>query len=272
LIGICFFDAARFTENCFRRVHFFHFTPSWLGGDALIPKPGYRPEWKLREPFLHGRNNVVERNEIHDVMQKLWDGDAIYVSGTGGGNRIRENFIRDCLSENMCEGIRCDDDQNETVIERNVILRNGGMGTGIAIKGRNHVVNNFIVDSTGFFQPRGLIALEGVPVEGAMIQRNILLVSKPGLRPFYLKNLMGLPDPRFSETKTDCNLFWHTSDPKWADAHLSAARAEGMEQHSRVGDPLFRDPEQGDFRFKTGSPAPTLGIQPLDLRRVGLRK
>ena len=146
------------------------------------------------------------------------------------------------------------------------------MGTGIAIKGVNHVLNNFIVDSTGFFQPRGLISLEGMPVAGSMIQRNILVATKPGLRPFYLKNLTGPPDPRFGETKTDFNLYWHSSDPKWADAHLAAARAEGMEQNSRVGDPRFRNPEQGDFRFKTGSPAPQLGIEPIDLRRVGLRK
>ena len=242
------------------------------GSDAVKPAPGKRIEWRLREPFLHGRNNVVERNEIHDVMQKLWDGDAIYVSGTGGGNRIRENFIHDCLSENMCEGIRCDDDQHETRIERNVILRNGGMGTGIAIKGVNDVLNNFIVDSTGFFQPRGLIALEGLPVAGSMIQRNILFANKPGLRPFYLKNLTGPPDPRLGETRTDFNLFWNSTNPEWANAHLSVARAEGMEQHSLVGDPRFRNPAQGDFRFKRGSPAPKLGIEPIDLRRVGLRK
>ena len=243
-----------------------------LGNDALLPKPGYRPDWKLRAPFLHGRNNVVERNEIHDVMQKLWDGDAIYVSGTGGGNCIRENFIRDCLSENMCEGIRCDDDQHETIIERNVILRNGGMGVGIAIKGINHVLNNFIVDPTPFFQHRGLLSLEGVPVDGSRIQHNVLLAVKPGLRPFFLKNLIGPPDPRFSETRTDFNLFWHASDPKWADAHLSAARAEGMEEHSQVGVPRFRNPDRGDFRFKPGSAAPPLGIEPVDLRKVGLRK
>ena len=243
-----------------------------LGNDALLPKPGYRPDWKLRAPFLHGRNNLVERNEIRDVMQKLWDGDAIYVSGTGGGNLIRENFIHDCLSENMCEGIRCDDDQHETIIERNVILRSGGMGVGIAIKGINHVTNNFIVDSTPFFQHRGLISLEGIPVEGAIIQRNILFALKPGLRPFYLKNLIGPPDPRLGETETDFNLFWNPHDPEWAAKHLAEARAEGRELQSLVGDPRFRDPDAGDFRFKSGSPAPKLGIQPIDLRKVGLRK
>ncbi len=242
------------------------------GGEAVMPATGKRIEWNLREPFLHGRSNIVERNEIHDVMQKLWDGDAIYVSGTGRNNIVRENFIHDCLSKNMGEGIRCDDDQHETTIERNVILRNGGMGSGIAVKGKNHILNNFVVDPVGFFQPRGIISLEGIPVDGSMIQRNILFVMKPGLRPFYLKNLVGAPDPHFSETKTDYNLYWHVSDPKWADKHFSVARAEGAEANSLVGDPLFRNPEAGDFRFNSGSPAARLGIQPLDLRKAGLRK
>jgi hypothetical protein len=243
------------------------------GGASLLPEPGKpRPTWEQRAPFLHGRNNLVERNEIHDVMQRLWDGDAIYVSGTGAGNRVRENFIRDCLSENMCEAIRCDDDQHETTIERNVILRTGGIGTGVAIKGRNYVLNNFIVDPTGSFQPRGLISLEGVPVDGAIIQRNIQVATKPKLKPFYLKNVLGVPpDPKLSETKTDHNLYWHSDDPTWADAHFAAARAEGQEQNSRFADPRFIDPEAGDFRFQPGSPAPTLGIEPIDLRKVGLR-
>jgi hypothetical protein len=206
-------------------------------------------------------------------MQRLWDGDAIYVSGTGARNRIRENFIHDCLSENMGEAIRCDDDQHETIIERNVVLRTGGMGTGIAIKGRNHVLNNFIVDPTGFFQPRGLISLEGVPVNGAVIARNIVAAAKPKLKPFYLKNVLGVPpDPKIGDTKTDHNLYWHSIDATWADAHLAAARAEGQEQNSRFGDPRFLNPDAGDFRFAPDSAAPALGIEPLDLRHAGLRK
>lgn len=244
------------------------------GGTAMVPEPGKpRPTWEQRAPFLHGRNNLVERNEIHDVMQKLWDGDAIYISGTGARNVIRENFIHDCLSENMCEAIRCDDDQHETLIERNVVLRNGGMGTGIAIKGRNTVRNNFVVDPTGFFQPRGLISIEGVPVDGAVIQRNILVATQPKLRPFHLKNALGVPpDPKFSETKTDFNLLWHPTEAAWAEAHFSVARAEGQEQHSRFADPRFVNPDAGDFRFAEGSAAPALGIEPLDLRSVGLRR
>ncbi len=244
------------------------------GGPGPQLAPGApRPTWAARAPFLHGRNNRVERNEIHDVMLRLWDGDAIYVSGTGAGNVVRENFIHDCLSENMGEAIRCDDDQDDTVIERNIILRNGGMGTGIAIKGRNVVRNNFVIDPTVFFQPRGLISLEGVPVDGAVIERNILLATRPGLKPFYLKNVLGVPpDPKFSETRTDYNLLWHAGDPTWAEAHFAAARAEEQERHSRFADPRFVAPDAGDCRFAPGSPAPALGIEPVDLRSVGLRR
>lgn len=240
-------------------------------GGAIIPRPGYFPFWELREPFQHGRNNLIEQNEIHDIMQKLWDGDGIYISGTGQSNWIRGNFIHDCMSSNMCEGIRCDDDQFGTLIERNVILRNGGLGTGLCIKGWNTLLNNFVVDTEGNYLIRAIISLEGIPMQGAVIERNIELASEPGIRPFFLKNLFGSPDPRYSETKTDFNLFWHTKDPHWADAHLAEARKEGAELHSLVGDPLFRDPDKGDFRFKPGSPAPKLGIEPIDLRKVGLR-
>lgn len=242
------------------------------GGAAAIPREGYDPGWEVQVPFLHGRNNLIERNEIHDVMQKLWDGDGIYISGTGRSNWIRENFIHDCLSQYMCEGIRCDDEQDGTIIQRNVILRNGGVGTGIAIKGCNYVRNNFIVDTDGDFLIRGLISLEGLPIKGAIIQHNILFASQPGLKPVFMKNLAGLPDPSFSEINTDSNLFWHTADPHWADAYLSGAQAAGGERHSQVGNPLFRDPDRGDFRFKAGSPARKLGIEPIDLRTVGLRQ
>ncbi len=79
------------------------------------------------------------------------------------------------------------------------------------------------------------------------------------------------PDPRFSEMTVDRNLYWHASEPAWAEAHFAAARAEGREHVSRFADPRFMDPEAGDFRFAPGSPAAALGIEPIDLRAVGLR-
>jgi hypothetical protein len=37
-------------------------------------------------------------------------------------------------------------------------------------------------------------------------------------------------------------------------------------------DPLFVDAEKGDYRFKLGSPALELGIEPIDASRAGRQK
>ena len=103
-------------------------------------------DWYAREPFLHARGNIVEQNDLHDLMQIMGDGDGVYVSGTGGKNVIRQNYIHDCDSDGMADGIRCDDDQNETIIEGNVICRVRRIGQGICSKGKNDIVQNFVVD------------------------------------------------------------------------------------------------------------------------------
>ena len=52
--------------------------------------------------------------------------------------------------------------------------------------------------------------------------------------------------------------------------HCQRMRAGGLEVESLIGDPLFTDPEGGDFSFKEGSPALKLGIEPLDASKMGM--
>ena len=46
----------------------------------------------------------------------------------------------------------------------------------------------------------------------------------------------------------------------------------GQDKHSLIDDPLFTNPQQGDFSLKADSPALQLGFQPIDLSHVGPRK
>ena len=46
---------------------------------------------------------------------------------------------------------------------------------------------------------------------------------------------------------------------------------DGVDAHSLAVDPMFVDPENGDFSFKPDSPALKLGFVPIDLSEVGLR-
>lgn len=131
--------------------------------------------WKLREKFWHGKDNLVENNEFFSVMEIMGDGNAIYVSGTGGGNVIRRNYIHNVWSSNMDAAIRCDDDQHETLIEENIIFNNASGGNGITIKGRNDVINNFLVNIHQAPGQRhyGLLSYATFMPDGSTIERNI---------------------------------------------------------------------------------------------------
>jgi hypothetical protein len=236
-------------------------------------------DWNAREPFLHARANVVEQNELHDLMQMMGDGDGVYISGTGGKNVIRQNYIHDCDSDGMADGIRCDDDQNETIIEGNIIHRVRRIGQGICSKGKNDIVGNILVDLRSSRRPirpervvRGYIGLEVNPVTGSRIERNVIVSTRNDCPIYTQDRRYGRGgEPRLRECLADYNLYYCGQDPAWGRDHLLREQPFGIETHSLSADPLFVDLESGDFRFRPESPAVKLGVQPVDSANIGLR-
>ena len=242
-------------------------TVRWKEVDAVLG--GGRRDWHAREPLLHARRNIIEHNDVHDVMEMLEDGNCVYVSGCGALNVVRENYLHHCESIHMAEGIRCDDDQHETLIDGNILFRIGGLATYIAVKGVNHVVNNILawpVKATF----RGLLSLEHVPVQGSVIQRNIFYaVNRRDIACFqgqtYYKSTT-----RLADTLADWNVYFNAADANWGRRHLEREQAGGVEAHSLAADPMFANIAKGDFRLKKGSPALALGFRPIDMKRIGL--
>lgn len=226
--------------------------------------------WKIREKYNHSRHNVFEFNEITHSVQTLSDGNAIYVSGAGTGNIIRYNYLHNNLEHTLPSVIRCDDDQHETLIYGNVLYSNYGFGAGIASKGVNDIINNFIV--APLTSPHwGYISFEWVRVTGSKVYHNII-VSHPEGGNVYGERIIARTedgDPRVVETEMDSNLYYHPTDPGWVEQHLVKMQAISKEKASIFADPLFINPGKGNFGFRNNSPALKLGIESLDVSKMG---
>jgi hypothetical protein len=246
--------------------------------DAALPRDGERTPWRLREPYLHARHNVVEANDIHHCMQILGDGNAIYISGCGDANRVQYNYIHDIDTPRMNATIRCDDDQHGTIIHGNLIT--GVCGEGFIFKGANTMSNNVIYalrtttpDGTPCKHQRGHWVLPHGNCAGSRLERNIFYAVEAGST--LLTEGRRHEDPAFfaafEQVDADANIYFNSRDRAWGTSHLIAVQAHGNELHSLAVDPGFVDAAAGNFEFTPGSPAVALGIQSLSAANAGPR-
>jgi hypothetical protein len=68
----------------------------------------------------------------------------------------------------------------------------------------------------------------------------------------------------------DSNLYFRTDNQpiQFADWSLQDWQKRGQDVYSIVADPLFVDPENGQFQLKPDSPAAKIGFQPIDLSGI----
>ncbi|HZN56807.1 MAG TPA: hypothetical protein VFD71_01940 [Planctomycetota bacterium] len=80
-------------------------------------------------------------------------------------------------------------------------------------------------------------------------------------------------DTRNDNFRFDDNLYWNTSGQPlmFSGKTFEEWKAAGQDRRSVVADPLFEDPEHGDFRLRPGSPALRVGFEPWDVSDVGPR-
>jgi hypothetical protein len=241
-------------------------------------KPGKKPPKQARR-FLHTRNNIFEYNEIHHAMEKLGDGNGIYVRAAGAGNVIRRNYVHHLVAPmKMQAAIRTDGGQRDTLIAENLIYK--CTSQGIILKLNNRCENNIIADIIA--PPRGYyLSLREGPMTGATIKRNIFYSSSGEFK--FIDELApgngrttedrrGRKLARAVDADTDHNIYFCAADPDLGEKMLAKQQTDGIDMNSLAVDPLFVDAANGNFAFKPTSPATALGILPVDVSRTGLQK
>lgn len=230
-------------------------------------------------PYLHTHDNIVENNEIHHAMQRLGDGNGIYIRGAGRNNIIRRNYIHHMVADMIMQAaLRTDGGQTGTLIYENLIYK--CTSQGILTKLDNKVENNVVADIIA--PPRGYyVSVREGPLTGGAIKHNILYASSetatfidelPPGKKGSSEDRRGRALARAMDADTDYNIYFCSADPNKGKEQLAKNQKDGVDLNSKAVDPMFVDPENGDFRFKPDSPALKMGIVPLDLSKVGLVK
>jgi hypothetical protein len=223
-------------------------------------------------------NNRIEYNEIHHAMEVMADGNGIYLRGAGIGNVISQNYIHDFVAQQivMQSAIRTDGLQKGTLITGNLIYN--CVSHGIHLKYNNRVENNiFACIQASFHKGKTLPAtsfkLRSGPLTGGSIKNNILYQPE-GDVVFYEQGVGKDPGnvAWAKEADTDFNIYFSGGNPDFAQLFLEKNQKDGIDMNSLASDPLFVDPENGDFRLKPESPALKMGFVPIDLSLVGLRE
>jgi hypothetical protein len=249
----------------------------------------YFKQWPKSAPYYLTRNNIVEDNEVFLVMQKCFDGNAIYLSDVGDGNEIRRNYIHHLNGQGMQQAIRTDAFMKNTMITENVIYNCNGGGINLKYY-ENHAYNNIIADIhdivyensygkinrmfIGYFSIMDVFSRDKMPpYTSCNIQNNILYKIASG-NTFYRQGTINgkLTELKIEECNIDNNLYY---DVFLKDNGLSALeyyRSRGADKNSRIADPLFRDIKKGDFRLKENSPAYQVGFKDIDVTRIGLNR
>jgi len=213
------------------------------------------------------RGNVVEYNHVHHVGDgRMSDVGGIYTRSISPGTRIRYNIVHDIQHRDYGGwGIYTDQGTGEVLIEKNIVYRCSSGPLFVSFS-RNIAVENNIFAFGAEYQIFRAGCSDPAYLEYTF-HRNIVYYDQG--------SLVGQWEPATRNFSYDHNLYWNTSsqaivisgDKSWDDW-----RAAGQDEHSIVADPLFVDPEKGDFRLPPGSPAEQIGYHQWDLSQVGPRR
>jgi parallel beta-helix repeat protein len=228
--------------------------------------------WGMMETV--SRDNHIEKNHIHHLgFGWLSDMGGIYTLGVQPGTVVRGNLIHDVERASYGGwGIYLDEGSSHIVVENNITYNTSTHGF-YQNPGRENIVRNNIFASGR----DGLLCLgASIPGVRAFTFQHNIVVSEGA--PIHVGN-MPWGDLRKPGFASDYNVLWNTAGEIYHHDTLDGQnrltteelRAAGLERHSVIADPLFKNYAGRDFTLLPDSPALALGFKPIDMSDAGPR-
>ena len=206
--------------------------------------------------------NRIEGNHVHHIAwdRLLHDLGGIYALGRQPGGRIRGNYMHHVGGN----GIYLDEGSSEFIVEGNLVHDVDCVGFTLHYGRDNEVRHNV-------FACCRLTAAAMEPHRSMVFHHNVVVWDGGAMS----TNPWGANTQWWPEYNL-CHdlLLWNSTGGEIVvdgDVFLKDWQRLGQFANTIVTDPLFIDPANGEFSFRSDSPAPALGIKPLSIKEVGPR-
>ena len=209
-------------------------------------------------------SNIIEYNHVYDIGQgMLSDLAGIYTCSTPG-TRIRYNLVHDVARRDYGGwGIYPDEGSHDLSIQKNLVYR---CQDGALFAHHNH---NITVENNIFaFNRSAQVERGGLGGFELTCRSNLISYKEGKAVGDYGSEHCGREVCAF-----DKNLYWNASGKAvlFGTKSLAEWQALGQDRGSLIADPLFVNPERGDFSLRRSSPAGRIGFEPWDQSAIGPR-
>ncbi len=209
-------------------------------------------------------DNKIEYNHIYNIGRGiLSDMGCIYSLGIQPGTVERYNL---CHNVSRFEyggwGIYTDEGSSQILIENNIVYNTQDPGFHQHY-GRENILRNNIF---ALGQRAQIRRSRREDHQSFSFEHNIV---------YWKEGTLLDPDGKWDdEFLFDYNLYYQTDGQpiQFGQQSMAEWQKSGQDVHSLVADPLFVDPEHGDFTLKPGSPAAKIGFESIDMSQVGRTK
>lgn len=235
---------------------------------------GISAGWQWGYQRSVARDNVISNNHIHHIGQGLLsDMGGIYTLGVSPGTVIRNNTIHDIESHHYGGwGIYNDEGSSHILIEKNVVYNtkfapyNIHFAKEVTVRNNVFALGRLEQLSRSRAEPHKSCFFENNIIywtEGELLAKN--WKDKPYTFHFHPKDASGTREEK-STFDMDWNIYWNPKkkleDLQFNGMTFAEWQASGKDRHSIYADPMFVDPENGDFTLKENSPALKMGFEP----------